>query len=332
MNWIATAAVCIIILLIALACVFVFIRRRARVITGGAAAIETWHVPTPTPLEFAIERYTRGAPVVSLGSADLTEWGGAASPAAKHWSEIESWEELSKNRRAVAEYSKDRVEFLNSLDVGWGGVLTKATPLLGDNREHIGTAVLGKGRQMQIVHMEPSTTAIGDSSAPIAASIPAEQVARVASRPALVLFHTHPDHPHIKALPSPADFLAAIDDGFHGRFAAHAIVCNYGVVLYTLSHEAITDIQGTKYPELSLLYFKRDVIGSYASVRSWRKWTLDDLKNMFLRHKLIFAVYPSGKYVSDAYWLKFKSHQDAAVDWDKEFALREEIEKRTRLR
>lgn len=328
----AIVAVVVIVLVILIAVIIMRRTRRIRVARGGAEY--SFSFPIPTSLEYAIERNARDAPVISLGMSEtggLMEWGGAAEKKTeRHWTSFDSWGALAKDSTALREYSADRVNFLNSLDVDWGDVLKKAVPLLGENREYLGVINrLSEAGNPAIIHMEASKTSIEDEpKGMIIASIPSEQVARVAKMPGLIFFHTHPSHPHVKALPSPADLLAAIDDGFHGRYAAHIIICNYGVILYTISHEAMTDIKNTPDPELSLLYFKRDVIASYSSIRSWRKWTLDDFRAMLLRHKLIYAVYPSGKYVSESYWIKYKSHQDAQIDWEKEFSLKYEIENR----
>jgi hypothetical protein len=164
---------------------------------------------------------------------------------------------------------------------------------------------------LELVTMEASPTEYGEEGGTTFASVPYELLDRVASQPALFIFHTHADHADASPLPSSTDISLAITMGYNGRYAAWVLISRYGVFIYTPSWRAYKDIHGAKDPALALKHYRHDTVAAFEAMRSWTPWTLDDYSHLYQRHKMLYVVYPSPAYVADSYRLKFVSKQEA---------------------
>lgn len=279
-------------------------------------------------IETALHRYA-----LSLGKLPTETTGGARS--ATQWRSHESWESLSKDKAAYAQYSKDRADVLNSLDLDWTDVMRDVAPKLGDDREYIGLidAVPAGGSgaarkwKLAVTTIEASPVVKGTTNDGITfASVPAELVEKVARKPAMFIFHTHPDDPKGSPLPSSTDVSTAISMAYAGMYAANVMISRYGAFLYAPSLQVFKDIRDSTDPDLAMRHFRHDAVAALESIRSWKEWTLGDYQRLFDMHKLLYVVYPTSTYTAHSYRLKFRSYQDAPSDEDILTYLRREIE------
>lgn len=293
------------------------------------------------------------------GAQNKATQGKVSKAPLKAWQEYATWDELTKDPGAHKQYFADRADVLNSLDLDWSAVLEKVRPLLQDDREHIGlinaTRVsrggdnLGRVQDLSDASMSALRTGdtyspagawrlslVASEASPVAkgtaedgvtfASVPSELVQKIASRPAMFIFHTHPDDPRGSALPSSADVSNAISMGFAGIYAANVVISRYGVFVYTPGWQVYKDLHEAANPGLAMRYYRHDTVAAMESIRSWKDWTLTDYQKLFDRHKMLYVVYPTSTFTSHSYLVKFRSYQEAPSDEDILSLLRRDID------
>lgn len=251
------------------------------------------------------------------------------------WREHDTWLSLSQDRDAYAQYFKERADILNNLELDWSEVMREIVPKLKDDREYIGLIDAKNGAtgwKLSIVAIEASPVVKGTVGDGITyASVPAELVEKMAKKPAMFIFHTHPDDPKGSPLPSSADVSTAISMAYAGMFAGNVMISRYGAFLYAPSWQVYKDIHESTDPELAMRHYRHDAVAAMESIRSWKEWTLTDYQRLFDMHKLLFVVYPTSSYTAHSYLLKFRSYQDAPSDEDILAHLRHDIEEQRKI-
>lgn len=245
------------------------------------------------------------------------EGGKGKSNTGRHWTAFETWESLKKDTQAHAEYMRDRARALNSLEFDWSKVLDQLRDKISSSVEYVG--LINRVLPTESTENSLEVTALEASPIPKEimkndvgfASVPLKLFEKMANKPALFFFHTHPDDPRCGQMPSAADVSASITMGFAGRYAANVMVSKYGVFLYAPSFEAYKDVEDAGDRLLALTNYKKDVSAALDGIRSWRKWSLSDYEALFKQFKMILVVYPSSTYTAHSYLVRFRSLQDA---------------------
>jgi proteasome lid subunit RPN8/RPN11 len=300
--------------------------RRRRGVSGGAEREATVaHEHRSHPLGVALEQYARNlGPEDAVGPHPLDRdryetpaavEGGAAG-ARKHWTELESWRDLIKDKKASDQYLADRAAVINNPTLDWSQVLAEMGPKLSENREYIGLINLdADGKTLKIVAYEQSPNIAGyEESETAFASVPSELVAKYASRPALIIFHTHPSDVRGDPLPSQHDLATCIHQSAWANFAANAVISRYGVVMFGLSWAGYRALNEAKDSRLARLNFTHDVVAAHEAMRSWSSFTLQDHLAFYARHRLFAYVFPSPEMVGDSHRLSFIGNLEAPID------------------
>ncbi len=319
----AIARVLVVLVLIVAALVLAGSRGRARTMLGGAApranksaSVTVPGGPEPSELGRALNEYVRHlGPEDAVGYHPLDQdkytgrgetLGGAPARKAKSsspraWHRYPTWDALREDAAATDAYLEERAEVLESPSLDWSAVLEQVRPRLAEPREYIGLINLGPdGRTLRVEDIEASPVTAKDSrSETTFASIPAALVERFASRPALFLFHTHPDDPRCSPLPSSHDLSTAVYLGSMSRFAANVIISNYGVIVYGLSWCAYKAINASDDRRLAYLNLSHDVVAAHEAIRSWAPYSLAEYLSFYPRHRLFCYAYPSSRMVAD---------------------------------
>lgn len=217
------------------------------------------------------------------------------------WHRYPTWDALREDTVATDAYLEERASVLESPSLDWSAVLERVAPLLSDQREYIGLINLAPdGRTLRVVDIAASPVSAKESRTETTfASVPAALVERFASRPALFLFHTHPDDPRCSPLPSSHDLSTAVYLGATSRFAANVIISNYGVIVYGLSWCAYKAINSAEDSRLAYLHMSHDVVAAHESIRSWAPYSLAEYLAFYPRHRLFCYAYPSSRMVAD---------------------------------
>lgn len=219
----------------------------------------------------------------------------------KPWQEFKSWEDLHKNKAAKMQYFADRAAVINNPNLDWSEVLAVINPKLKEDREYIGIVNLDKdGKTLKLVEYEASPLRISDHfSETTFASIPSELVTKYASKPGMIIFHTHPSNIKGNPLPSSHDLSTAIYFGASSKFAASAVISRYGVLMYGIDWPVYKAINDAKNWKLATLNYSHDVVAAHEAIRSWRQYTLDDYLKFYPQHRLFIFSFPSSEMVGD---------------------------------
>lgn len=250
------------------------------------------------------------------------------APKTGHWTEFETWSALMANKKAMDQYMKDRARVLNNLKLDWSHVISAVSPLLDEDKEYIGLIdAESDGVTLKVTQMEASPVKAGEDWNPnVYASIPSEIVDKISSRPALMIFHSHPKDTKASPLPSAADVSTAITMGYAGTYAANVIISRYGVILYTLSWATYQRIHRSPDPMLAMLHLRYDMTSYLMGIRSWRPWSLADYKRAYDQYGILFVVYPSSDYTAAEHLLMFHSNPTSPSDFEFLDVLRDSIE------
>jgi hypothetical protein len=253
-----------------------------------------------------------------LAQAEPRLGGGQRGKPRKRWDEYETWEELQADEAATAAYFKQRAAVLENPDIDWGPILADMGPKLKENREHIGIASLASdGRTLRLVASEASPLKAGEMGSDLEfAGVPADLVAKYASRPGLFLFHTHPADPRGSPLPSSHDLSTAIYFSATSRFAACAVISRYGVLVHGLDWSGYKAINEAKDWKLALLNLSHDVVAAHEAMRSWSEYSIANYLSFYPRHRLLMFVYPSPEMVGDLRRYTYLWDLETPIDHD----------------
>ena len=306
---------------------------------GGASQLEGH--PAPLPFETALERRTReldpeeaprhpldrtryegAATHDDVATHDAVATGGARGPPApkKPWTQYATWAEMYKDLGAFAEYSRLRADVMTSPKQDWTAVLAEIRPYLDHDREYIGVINLDPdGRTLRIAAFEASPTGIGegDDEGPnenYNAGIPEKIVAKYENRPALYLFHTHPNHPRSTTFPSSIDLASSIRLSANMRFAGDVVISRHGAMVVSLSYTGYKSVHAAKNVRLALANLVHDVVAAHEAVRSWSLFTIDEYFQFYPRHRLTCLVFPTAEMVADSHQNKYETDLESPVD------------------
>jgi hypothetical protein len=258
---------------------------------------------------------TRGDSLGPRKASTGTEGGRGST---KAWTSYATWDELSTDRAATEAYLAERERVLSDPDLDWGAVRAAMAPKLLEDREYIGLVNLGPdGRTLYVLDSAASPITASEMRSDTSfAGIPAALVEKMASRPALFIFHTHPADPRCCPLPSSHDLSTAIWHGATYRYAADAVISRYGVLVYGLDWSAYKAIDEAKDWKLATLNLSHDVVAAHEAVRSWSKYTLPDYFAFYPRHRLLFLAYPSPELIGDERKFEFLWDLETPIEHD----------------
>lgn len=235
--------------------------------------------------------------VLNHGHIKRGKGGGRGSGKKTEWHKYKSWEEMREDEGATEEYFKARERLLKNPNLDWGEVMEAMKPKLAEKREYIGIANLKEDGKT--LYIEKCEAADGEGGEINFASIPSKTVARYADMPGLIIFHTHPNDERASPLPSSNDLATAIYLGATARFAASAVISKYGVITHGLDWDGYNAINSAKDWKLATLNMCYDVVAGHESIRSWKRFTLDEYFEFYPKYKLFAFVYPTGEYIGD---------------------------------
>lgn len=228
--------------------------------------------------------------------------GGGTPKGKKPWTRYPSWDALSKDEEAVAEYTAVAHQVLENLTLDWSGVLAKLQDLVYADREWAGRINLVHGKP-KIVELVPSPFAVGEGPLPkgTSAMTPKDLIAKLANKPALFLFHTHPGEGASSTMPSPMDIASAAWIAYTGEFAAELMISPYGVFMYgpVSSFRRAVWAEGHTPRDAYLATLRRivDLLSALSGSRSWQApWTLDDFRRTLHMHGMEYIVFPTDRY------------------------------------
>jgi proteasome lid subunit RPN8/RPN11 len=254
----------------------------------------------------------RYEPLATLGGAPKAQ----PKPPKKPWTAYETWEELSKDEGALARYFEQRAAVLNDPNLDWGPVLSVMNPKLLENREYIGLVNLDPdGKTLRLAAYEASPVETGTMQSDTAfGAVPSDLVAKYARRPALFLYHTHPADPRGSPLPSSHDLSTSVYFSALARFAAHAVISRYGVLVFGLDWNGYKAVNEAKDWALAMLNLSHDVVAAHEAVRSWSAHGLQDYLAFYPRHRLVMFAYPTPEMVGDGRRYTYMWNLESPVD------------------
>jgi hypothetical protein len=245
-----------------------------------------------------------------LNPREIAIKGGARKKsrpkAKKRWTEYKTWKALKADAGALEDYYEEVDNTLNELDLDWSDVMEELKDKLYDNREWAGRINIVEGRP-KIVELVPSPHAVGEGplSKGAAAMVPAEVMDKLAAKPAMFLFHTHPGEGMGSTMPSPIDIAGGMLIGYTAEGAADLVISPYGVFMYTPSPRFRADVWKTKDGKRAYLATLRrtaDLLAALEGARSWKgPWTLRSFSDMLRTYDVEYVVYPTDKYAKAAY-------------------------------
>jgi hypothetical protein len=218
------------------------------------------------------------------------------------WHAYKTWEALHQNDAATTEYFAAREKLIKNPNLDWSEVLKVMTPKLKDTREFIGIINLkndGKTLYVESYEAAPESDVNTSKSDLYYASVPSKLVSKYADKPGLIIFHTHPADIKVSPLPSSNDLSAAIYLGAASRFAASVVISRYGVVMYGLDWPAYDIINNAEDWKLATLNMSYDIVAAHESIRSWRKYTLNEYLDFYPKYNLFAIVFPSPEFIAD---------------------------------
>jgi|688.fasta_scaffold43532_4 hypothetical protein len=220
------------------------------------------------------------------------------------WMKYKTWAELRQSKKHYTAYNDCRRAVLQNKHLDWSKINNIIVPKLNENFEYIGTIdIQPDGKTLYISSLKRSPIVKGKTDSELVyASIPNDLVATMSDRPALFLFHTHPDDVHCDPMPSSEDISTSIFFAAINRYAANVIVSAYGIILYSASGYIINLINSFKNDaewESAVLNFSHDVVAAHETIRSWSTYTLRDYIDFYSRYNLFIYIYPSSRYVAE---------------------------------
>jgi hypothetical protein len=327
-GWLAIALVLLLILILILAAVAMSQPPTARsppVVGGGTLgqsglSSKMLAANTRSFLDAAREGSHHPTDAIALSAT-----GGAAHTPTKKkpkamqpWRSYATWNELMKDKGALDVYWEERSEILNSLPDDWAKVRKQAAPLIADPFEWAGHIDIVKG-QLQIVSKYPSKAKEKQPEwSAVRASVSPEVAQKVWSKPALFVFHTHPEeknqldaaHP-----PSPPDLSSAIFSSFKGHYAAELVLSRTAIYMYGLRAARRTALWNMPHPSLEVTRVAFDAFCAFSSMRSYAEfYSLAELEALTGKFGMFYVTYPGDGYAQSRFnhLIQLASHVDVS--------------------
>lgn len=244
--------------------------------------------------------------------------GGSARPESakkklkpkKPWRAYETWDDLMKDKGALDAYWDERGEILNNLPDDWAKVRKQAAPLIKDAFEWAGHIDMVKG-QLQIVSKYPSKNEpIQPEWSSVRASVSPEVARMVWSKPALFVYHTHPQdedqltwaHP-----PSPPDLSSGVFSSFKGHYAAELVLSRNAIYMYGLRAARRTALWNMPHPSLEVTRVAFDTYCAFSAMRSYAEfYTLAEMETLAAKFGLFYITYPDDNHAQSRFNLFFQ--------------------------
>ncbi|CAN10142.1 pF317L [African swine fever virus Benin 97/1] len=235
---------------------------------------------------------------VDGGAAKNVSKGKSSPKEKKHWTEFESWEQLSKSKRSFKEYWAERNEIVNTLLLNWDNVRGAIKKFLDDDREWCGRINMINGVP-EIVEIIPSPYRAGENVYfGSEAMMPADIYSRVANKPAMFVFHTHPNLGSCcGGMPSICDISTTLRYLLMGWTAGHLIISSNQVGMLTVDKRIIVDLWANENPRWLMAQKILDIFMMLTSRRSLvNPWTLRDLKKILQDYGIEYIIFPSNDF------------------------------------
>jgi hypothetical protein len=270
----------------------------------------------------AVEQESETGEQAPAGAPAPPKKGGAANKRRKYaWEKYNTIEDLRKDSAAYKKFTELQEDLRYDLNFNWSAVLKSVHHVMHSNREYIGLINYVDG-ELQITHMEPSKTSINRKKAlenDVVASIGYEQATRISKIPSLFIFHTHPIQPGVVSpLPSLHDIIISFIWCIQNQFVGSLVISEYGVIMITIDPSLVAEFNamtksGAKKREMTIRVLT-DLCATLISVRSWRKWRLEDLQDTLRRMGVLYVIYPSSAYVAVKEWYRFDADREKPTD------------------
>ncbi len=217
----------------------------------------------------------------------------------KLWNEYDTWEDVEANPAALKKYVELKKAALAYPDFDWSKVIAESDKMRRSNYEYIGHIDVEKdGRTLYISNSEKSEDeGKVKHGSNVYASISLEVLNRNISKPAMFIFHNHPESHLCDQLPSTNDLLVAIYLAATNRFVANVLISRYGVIVYTVDSAKIKQIHTGNF-DLNLANYSYDILSVNESSRSFTNYTIQDRLNFYKTYGLMLAIYPSSEFVA----------------------------------
>lgn len=217
----------------------------------------------------------------------------------KLWNEYDNWEDVEANPAALKKYVELKKAALAYPDFDWSKVIAVSDKMRKSNYEYIGHIDVEKdGKTLYISNSEKSEDeGKVKKNSNVYASISLDILNRNISKPAMFIFHNHPDSHLCDQLPSTNDLLVAIYLAATNRFVANVLISRYGVIVYTVDSVKIKQIHTGNF-DLNLANYSYDILSVNESSRSFTNYTIQDRLNFYKTYGLMLAIYPSSEFVA----------------------------------
>lgn len=248
----------------------------------------------------AIQAIARPNGPVTGGEREKAVHGG------KHWTKFDTWEELTKNGEAVDQYQKEKNEVMKNFKFDWSQVREQAAPLLKDNREWGGLINIVNGKPKIVLKVQ-SPLKIGEGVAgDTGAVIPAEVMRKITERPAMFVFHTHPEG--LSNMLSPTDLSLGVLGLYDGRYGAHVMISPDLVTVYAPKPELIDHIWDDPHPPMAAVRTAFDLYNSAMALRSWATdYTFRDLERICDSLGFGYYLFPTDNFMNLYYFFMYSS-------------------------
>ena len=223
----------------------------------------------------------------------------------KHWTECDTWEEVTNNGHLRAQYWADRQEFLANLSDNWDDVRKEAKPLLEDGQEWVGLINIVDGKP-KIVAKLPSGVKVKDvSHHVINAYVPAEVVNKLINKPAMIFFHTHVNEG--SPIISPTDACRVAHTGWLGHYAGEMMICDRTISLYGLTEKAMHTLWDDPHSAFVASRLSYDIYTAMHGMRSMPdgSYTIKDIENVLEHRGVYYYNFPTDKFAPIRYTMKW---------------------------
>lgn len=212
------------------------------------------------------------------------------------WTDYKTWEEVEKDDVALKQYLNLKKSALDFPNFNWDKVLAESLKMRKSNHEFIGHIdVEDDGTTLYISSAEKSEeegSVKGNSN--VYASISLNLLNKNIKKPAMFLFHNHPDSSACDQMPSTNDLLVAIYLAATNRFIANVMISRYGIFMYTVDTFKLHQIHSGNW-ELNLANYSFDIASSHECKRSYRKYRLEDRLDFYKTYGMMMSVFPSSE-------------------------------------
>jgi hypothetical protein len=219
------------------------------------------------------------------------------------WTSFPTWVALSKDKKALDQYWKERSEVGNHFPSNWNKVRQVAHEMVHSDREWAGLINIVDGVP-QIVSKHPSPLKAGEglhSGEVEGAVVPASLINKINKKPALFMYHTHPAGVGAQ-WPSPHDLANSILHTYRGHYLAHVVIASDVIYLYGVNSQRTTQIWDDPHPNLAVIRFAFDTFNAFSAMRSYESYyPHGEMEKLATKLGLLYAHFPTDEYAHVIY-------------------------------